>query len=232
MRINKYLADRGIATRRAADELIASGKVYINGRRAELGTQVGEEDQVEVRRASPATYHYYLFNKPEGVITHSPQPGEEDIIDVLPKELQALGLFPVGRLDKASHGLMLLTNDGRVTDRLLSPNHAHEKEYQVRTKLPLSAKFKERMEQGVSIEGYVTKHAKVRILGEQSFSIILTEGKKHQIRRMVVALGNEVRELKRIRILMLSLGTLPKGRARALSDTERAQLLRALGLGV
>ena len=232
MRLNKYLAHKGIATRRDADELIAQGKVQVNGKQAVVGMKVEKDDQVQVTRSKKKSLEriYVAYHKPRGVITHSPGAGEEDIVSVLPKAFQGLNLFPVGRLDKDSSGLIILTNDGRITDRLLHPDAVHEKEYQVKTKLPLRASFKQHMEAGVDIEGYMTKPAHVRIIGERSFSIVLTEGKKHQIRRMVVAMHNEVVELKRTRILSIRLGKLAPGDARALEGEELDGFLRALGL--
>ena len=233
MRINKYLAFHGHATRRGADDLIASGKVRINDRIARIGDKVEAKDTVTVTTSkSSRSYAYYAYHKPRGVITHSPQGSEKDIEHVLPKDLQKLGLFPVGRLDKASHGLIILTNDGRVTDRLLSPTYSHDKEYHVTTKLPLRKSFKEHMEVGVNIEGYQTKPTSVRILGDRSFLITLTEGKKHQIRRMVVTLHNEVTDLKRVRILGIRLGTLGVGQARAIEGEELQRFLASLNLPV
>lgn len=231
VRINKYLAERGYATRRGADELIQKGRVFINGKLAELGSKVGPDDVVEVKGDKKKTteYLYFAYNKPQGVITHSPGEDEEEIRDTLP-ELAAKGIFPVGRLDKDSHGLIILTNDGRITDRLLHPRHEHDKEYAVRTKLPLKGSFKTRMEEGVLIEGYQTKPAKIRITGERSFTIILTEGKKHQIRRMVVALKNEVTDLKRTRVMNVMLGNLRAGAVRPIEGKELDEFLTALGL--
>ncbi|HEY4489090.1 MAG TPA: pseudouridine synthase [Candidatus Paceibacterota bacterium] len=231
MRINKYLAEQGYATRRGADELIEKGKVFINGKPAELGSKVHEDDTVEVKTGKRKTgdYLYFAYNKPRGVITHSPGEDEQDVRDTLP-ELADKGVFPVGRLDKDSHGLIVVTNDGRITDRLLHPRHEHDKEYAVRTKLPLRKNFKARMEEGVLIEGYMTKPAKVSISGDHSFSVTLTEGKKHQIRRMVVALYNEVADLKRVRVLNVKLGKLKAGEARTIEGAELEEFLALLGL--
>jgi 23S rRNA pseudouridine2604 synthase len=231
MRINKYLAQLGHSTRRGADELIEKKRVTINGRIAELGDKVDEGDVVEVRASKkPTKYAYFAYNKPRGIITHSPGEGENDIRDTLPALVKQFGVFPIGRLDKDSHGLIILTNDGRITDRLLHPDAEHEKEYVVRTKFRLRDSFKEHMEQGVDIEGYQTKPAKVRILGEQSFSLTIREGKKHQIRRMVVALHNEVADLKRSRIMNIKLGSLNAGEYRVIEGEELQTLLKALGL--
>lgn len=231
MRINKYLSQKGYTTRRGADSLIERGQVHINGRKAVLGDKVEEDDEVTVKsRGNKKQYRYYAFNKPKGIVTHSAQGGDSDIEDAIQGTPELRGVFPVGRLDKDSHGLLILTDDGRVTDRLLNPDRAHEKEYTVRVKNKLRANFKERMEQGVDIEGYMTKPAKVRINGEFSFTITLTEGKKHQIRRMVAALFNEVDELKRMRVMNIRLGKLPSGSYRAIEGEELAEFLSLLGL--
>jgi 23S rRNA pseudouridine2604 synthase len=139
-------------------------------------------------------------------------------------------VFPVGRLDKDSHGLIILTNDGRVTDRLLSPTRDHEKEYRVQTKLKIGENFKSKMETGVNIEGYDTKSTKVELLNENNFRIVLTEGKKHQIRRMVVALFNEVQDLERTRVMNIQLGKLRDGAYRTIEGDELSSFLKALGL--
>ena len=153
MRINKYLALKGHSTRREADTLVSRKAVLINGRVAQVGDKVLESDAIEVRRNSrPKQYAYFAFNKPAGVDTHQEDTGAENIFDSLPAELKQLRLFPIGRLDKASHGLIILTNDGRITDRLLNPEYEHEKVYEVRTKQPIRATFKDHMEKGVLIE--------------------------------------------------------------------------------
>ena len=212
MRINKYLAQQKISTRRGADELIKNKKVFINAKLAELGSQVNEGDKVEVRGEEKKEYKYYAYNKPTGVETDSPKEG----------------LFPLGRLDKASHGLLILTNDGRITDSLLNPKYIHEKEYVVRTKEKLRSNFKAKMEAGVNIEGYQTQKCKVKILNENTFRVILTEGKKHQIRRMCSNLFQEVADLKRERIMNITLGKLaPKG-IREIKGEELKEFLKLL----
>ncbi len=226
MRINKYLALNRYSTRPGADDLIKAGKVFINGKRAVLGAKVMEHDTVEVRGAPQKSYTYIAYHKPIGVITHSPQLGEDDVQTAIGRS----DVFPVGRLDKGSHGLMLLTNDGRVTDRLLNPAFAHDKEYLVRTTDELPANFKRRMESGVNIEGYMTKPCKVHIIGERTFKVVLTEGKKHQIRRMCSALDQTVRDLKRIRILNIELGELPSGQYRPIQGAELERFLKSIGL--
>ncbi len=231
MRINKYLAMKGHATRRDADELVEKKKVYINERVATLGDKVSETDVVEVRgNARPKAYAYLAFNKPVEMDTHQEDTGTENILDSLPSDLKRLSLFPVGRLDKNSHGLIILTNDGRVTDRLLNPKYEHEKTYEVRTKQPLRTSFKENMEKGVNIEGYLTKPAKVEILDENRFRITITEGKTHQVRRMVVALFNEVGDLKRTSIMNIKMGPIKEGGYRVIEGKELEIFLTSLGL--
>jgi len=230
MRLNQYLAHKGHATRRGADELIEKGVVYVNGTKARLGDKVNEKDTVEVRVKRPRSYVYLAFHKPKGMDTHKEPTGTTDVISSLPSDLKRLKLFPVGRLDKNSRGLILLTNDGRVTDRLLNPEHEHEKVYEVMTKKPLRESAKEKLEQGVVIEGYRTKPAKVTILSENRFRIALTEGKSHQVRRMVVALFNEVADLKRTRIGNIAIEPLKPGEYRRLSGKELETFLDSLGL--
>lgn len=227
VRINKYLAWKKYETRRGADALVAAGSVFLNGRKAVLGDIVHEKDTVEVRQTKPPkTRVYYAYHKPKGIITHSPQGDEIDIATTIGRT----DIFPVGRLDKDSHGLLILTNDGRITERLLSPKEEHEKEYLVRTNEKLKSNFANRMQSGVSIEGYRTKPCVVRPLGDFQFSIVLTEGKKHQIRRMCAALGYTVADLKRIRILNVRLQGLPSGAFRPLEGTELERFLKALQL--
>ena len=225
MRINKYLADERYCTRRAADELIARGRVLINGAPAQLGALVQELDKVEVRFRAPR-HRYFAYHKPRGVITHSPQEDEEDIAALV----RMPGLFPIGRLDKDSYGLIILTDDGRITDPLLNPERAHEKEYEVVTRDALPSSFKRGMERGVDIGDCTTKPCRVEIRGERRFSITLTEGKKHQIRRMCGAFGASAIELKRVRIMNIQLGNLKPGELRAITGTELAAFLASLGM--
>lgn len=231
MRINKFLAKKGYSTRRGADELISDGKVFINGKQAKLGDKIFQNDKVEVKnQRNTKQYVYYAFHKPRGVITHSPQNDEEDIKTSISKNRKFENLFPVGRLDKDSSGLMILTNDGRITDRLLNPEYIHDKEYIVKTENKLRDSFKEHMEKGVKIEDYTTKPCTVRIINDNTFSIILTEGKKHQIRRMVSAMHNEVREIKRVRILNILLGNMKPGEIRQVTGSELKTFLGKIKL--
>lgn len=231
MRINQYLAKQGHATRRGADELVEKGFVFVNGVKAQLGDKVAETDTVEVKIKRPRSYVYLAFHKPKGMDTHKEPTSTSDVVGSLPADLKRLKLFPIGRLDKASRGLILLTNDGRITDRLLNPEYEHEKVYEVMTKQPLRESFKEKMERGIDIEGYLTKPAQVTLLSENRFRIVLTEGKSHQLRRMVVALHNEVSDLKRTKIMNIAIEPLKPGEYRRLSGKELATFLESLGLG-
>jgi len=231
MRINKYLAHKGYSTRRGADELIEKKKVFINGKIAKLGDKIRETDEVEVRGGKKASsYRYFAYHKPVGVITHSPGEDEEDIRERVEDIPELKGTFPIGRLDKASSGLIILTDDGRVTDRLLNPEYEHEKQYVVKTREKLRDSFKANMEAGVLIEDYHTKPCKVRKIAENVFDITLIEGKKHQIRRMVVALYNEVVSLKRTRVMNIELEKMAPGEFRAIKGAELEEFLSDLGL--
>lgn len=225
MRINKYLAHKNYCTRREADELIAAGKVLVNGKRANLGDKVKETDKVDVR-FRVKQHRYFAYNKPRGVITHSPEEDERDIRQSIP----LVGVFPIGRLDKDSKGLIILTDDGRITDKLLNPDYTHEKEYIVSTREELPSHFKAKMEAGVNIEGYVTKPATVTVLSPKKFSIVLTEGKKHQIRRMVAFFGLATSSLERVRIMNIRLSGLKEGEHRPILGQELARFLKSLGL--
>lgn len=230
MRINKYLAHKNITTRREADELIKAGEVKINGRKAVLGDKVFEKDKVEVGKKiqDMKNLAYLAFNKPAGIITHSPQGQEksiEDIISVLQK------VFPVGRLDKDSHGLIILTNDGRITDKLLNPDYYHEKEYVVKVDRTISPSFIEHMQNPMILgDGYKTRKCEVEKIDNFSFKIILTEGKKRQIRRMCEKLGRHVVDLKRIRIMNIELGSLSAGKYRKIEGKELKEFLYEIGV--
>ena len=227
VRINRYLALRGLTTRKAADGLIASGRVMVNGKPATLGMKVEADDQIEIKgevRTKP--YRYFLYYKPKGIITHSPVRGEKSIADIFPEK----GIFPIGRLDKASEGLIILTDDGRVTERLLHPRFVHEKEYEVivREEVPMNAK--ERLIAGVQSEGERLSAKQVTKTGRTTLTIVLVEGKKHHIRRMLDGLRLTVKELKRVRIMELRIGTLVPGEGRRLEREEEATFLTSLGL--
>ncbi len=226
IRINKYLANKGVCTRREADKIISSGKVFINDVKAVLGDKVKETDNVEVRNKTQKNYQYYAYNKPRGIITHSPQKGEKDILS----SIKIKNIFPIGRLDKDSEGLIILTNDGRITDRLLNSKYEHDKEYIVKTSIPIKQFQLSIMEGGMRLEGIETKPCKTKLLNENSFSIILTEGKKHQIRRMCDNLSIPIESLKRIRIMNIKLGDIKQNTYRKIDGIELKNFLNLLGL--
>lgn len=230
MRLNRYLALRGFATRRKADELIAAGLVRIDGRVATIGDRVEREDQEIVVGKEASLFQkdhvYYVYYKPRGIITHSPQGKEKSIGDIVPMK----GVFPVGRLDKDSEGLMILTSDGRVTERLLHPRFEHEKEYVVTIQEAWPREAKALLETGVVENGDRLTAKRFTSMGKNQASIILTEGKKHQIRRMLGSLGLTVTELRRVRIMGVHLGSLKPGEKRALAGKAKANFLHDLDL--
>jgi 23S rRNA pseudouridine2604 synthase len=229
MRINKYLATKDICSRREADELIKAGKIKINGKRAVLGDKVLEDDEVVVSKKNPKKLFYFAYNKPVGIITHSPQRDEKSIADVanFPQEV-----YPIGRLDKDSWGLIIMTNDGRITDKILNPEKNHQKEYAVKVNKVMSESFLGKMARGVMLDdGYKTKETKVQKINDGMFSIILTEGKKRQIRRMCTRLGYSVVDLKRTRIMSIEISGLKPGEFREIKGSELDIFLLELGIG-
>ncbi len=230
VRINKYLSDKKICSRRAADRLIESGKVFVNGKRAKLGQKIDpEKDKLIVKgeKNLKSQYKYYLYYKPIGIVSHKTSKGE---IEAREDAGLSSDFSPVGRLDKASEGLMLLTNDGRIVDRLLNPKYEHEKEYIVEVDKNLKMQAIKHIERGVKIETYKTKPAKAQKLATRKLRIILKEGKKHQIRRMLAALGYQVVNLKRVRIMNLKLSSLKPGQKVQLDGKVLNELLNSLGL--
>ncbi len=232
VRINKYIADRGIATRKYADEMIAAGLVTINGLKAKLGSIVQKDDIVKIaKEKNEKPKQYYAYYKPVGIVTSTPQKEEISIEKhaKLPK-----GVFPIGRLDKDSEGLIILTNDGRITDRLLNPRYDHDKEYKVDVDKSITDKFIKSMSSGVIIKleqgPYKTKVARIKRINSNSFSITISEGKKRQIRRMCEALGYKVIKLKRTRILDIKLDDLTPNTTRKIDGMEKKKLLDLLGL--
>ncbi|RJQ31021.1 rRNA pseudouridine synthase [Candidatus Parcubacteria bacterium] len=229
LRINKYLAANNYCSRREADDLISSGLIKINGRTAKLGDKVLEGDNVEVNSEANKTKQllYFAYNKPAGIVTHSAEreKGQKGISDIaaFPKSV-----FPVGRLDKASHGLIILTNDGRVTGKLLSPDKKAEKEYFVKVDKPLRPGFFAKAETGIDLGDFITKPCKIKQINERAFKIILTEGKKHQIRRMCEAFGYKTLELQRVRVMNVRLGNLKDGQWRQLEGKELREFLSKL----
>jgi len=230
IRINRYLYINNICSRREADRMIEKGQIYINNKKAVLGQKVEEGDEVTLSghaRKKVGNYIYYAVNKPRGIESHGVGTDSEDIISKL--ELSEK-VSVVGRLDKDSSGLLLLTNDGRIVDKMLNPKYDHQKEYVVKVDKDLKESFKRKMESGVDIEGYMTKPTKVTVTDKRLFRIILTEGKKHQIRRMLAALGYTTIKLKRVRIMNILLGKLKEGEYRKLTDAEKNTLLKSLDI--
>ena len=229
IRINKYLAHTGVASRREADELITKGKVTVNGTKATMGQAIEATDDVQIIGKTKAKT-YYAYYKGRGVITHSPGEGEVDIATRLAKDFGLTHVAPIGRLDKDSEGLMILSNDGRLTGPLLDPENGKEKEYDVQVDKNLSSMFRRTMEAGVDIEGYITKPAKLTAnpKNEKRFTLTITEGKKHQIRRMCAALGYQIQTLKRVRIMNIELGKLKPNQYRKIEGTELTSLLASL----
>jgi len=234
VRINKYLAHLNYSTRVGGDELIKKGLVSINGRKAVLGDKVNEGDEVVVKmKGDKKEYVYYAYNKSVGISTNH-DIASKDILQVTRFPVR---VFPVGRLDKDSHGLIIMTNDGRVTDRLLSPKYVHEKEYVVKVDKPFSDKFIELMSNGVHFDGFISKKCKVwraasakASASRSTFHIVLTEGKKRQIRRMCEALHHNVIDLKRIRIMNIELEKIPLGEFREIKGKELNEFLKLLNL--
>ena len=227
IRINKYLAEKKICSRREADELIKNGKIRINGKVAELGEMIQEADEVAVNGELKKLV-YLALNKPKGVVTHTGQEGETSISDTVKLDAD---VYPLGRLDKDSRGLILLTNDGRVTDKLLNPIYSHDKEYIVKVNKFIDENFENEMVGGVQISGgYKTKKCVFKKIDDFTFSIILIEGKNRQIRNMCKELGFGVVDLKRIRVMNIELGDLKQGRYRVISGEEKDKLLSDLGL--
>lgn len=230
MRLNKYLAQKGVSSRREADKLITSGKVKVNGRIAVLGDKVNSTDKIEVDQKTlaqkEAAYVYLAFNKPEGIVTN-PEAGQTSINDLVKYKTP---LTPIGRLDKESHGLIILTNDTRITGRLLESDNEHEKEYKVTVDKKLTPMFQKAITSGLKLEDFTAKPAKLTKINSEQFLLTITEGKKHQIRRMCAALGYQIKDLERVRIMNISLGNLRPGQIREIAGTEKVNFLKHLGL--
>jgi len=218
--INKYISDSGMCSRREADRLIEQGRVQINGKRAVLGQRVTEMDEVVVdsQRIKPKTNRVYMaFNKPIGVTTTTDPKDPTNIVQFIDYHER---LFPIGRLDKDSEGLIFLTNDGNIVNKILRSGNAHEKEYIVKVHKSIQPDFIEKMSTGVPILGTRTLPCPVQQLGKSTFRITLVQGMNRQIRRMCEVLGYKVTELKRVRIMDIQLGDLKTGRWRILTPAE------------
>lgn len=228
MRINKYISEAGKASRRGADKLITEGRVTVNGKKVTTGSQVNPGDDVRVdgNPIRVARNHVYLaLNKPVGITSTTEKGVKGNIVDLVNHPLR---VFNIGRLDKDSEGLILLTNDGDIVNEILRSENRHEKEYIVSVDKPISPEFVKKMSEGVKILGTKTLPCTVEPLSKFDFRIILTQGLNRQIRRMCEVLGYEVYRLQRIRIMNIQLGNLPPGQWRDLSKKEKTQLFRDL----
>ncbi|VEL97098.1 ribosomal large subunit pseudouridine synthase F [Alteromonas sp. 76-1] len=231
-RLNKYISDTGLCSRREADKLIEQNRVTINDKLPELGTKVAQGDKVKVDgklvkavAEDKSDRIYLVYNKPIGITCTTERHVKGNIIDAIKHKQR---IFPVGRLDKPSEGLIILTSDGDIVNKILRAENAHDKEYEVTVNQPISERFVQKMARGVPILGTVTKPCKVNARGKFQFSIILTQGLNRQIRRMCEFLGYEVTKLKRTRIMHLELGNLKPGQWRNLTEKELNQLNNAV----
>ena len=225
-RINKYLSEVGYCSRRVADRLIEEGKVTINGKIPEMGAKVEEGDQVEIEgkkieKSSTEKNIYLAFNKPLGIVcTTDRRIEKENIVDFIKYPSR---IFPIGRLDKLSEGLIFLTNDGDIVNKILRARNNHEKEYIVSVNRTIDREFIQKMRNGVEILNTITKNCSVEKLGPKKFKIILTQGLNRQIRRMCQTLGYRVKSLKRVRIMNIKLDV-PTGKYREFTKEELLEL--------
>ena len=227
-RLNKFIADSGYCSRREADRLISEGRVLIDGRVGVLGDRVLPGMQVVVDHhplSGQGEKVYLLLNKPVGIVCTADPREPMNVVDYLSYPTR---IFPVGRLDKDSEGLLLLTSDGEIVNRLLRAAGGHEKEYEVTVDRPVTPDFIRGMSAGVPILDTVTLPCKIRRTGERSFTIVIVQGLNRQIRRMCEYFGYNVRSLKRVRIMNLRLGSFRPGQWRELTDDELNELLRRL----
>ncbi len=232
VRLQKFLSSAGVCSRRQGEEYIKKGYVKVNGEVViELGTKVDPtRDRIEIDRElikEAQNRVYIVLNKPKGYVTSCKQPDDKIVLDLIdiPERI-----FPVGRLDKASTGLLILTNDGLLHHRISHPSHDHEKEYEVVLAKPIPNGALKKMEKGLPMMGTKTRSAKIEKISPTRFRIVLKEGKNKQIRRMVRKVGNRVLRLKRIRISNIRLGTLAEGRWRYLTEKEKKGLIKRLGI--
>jgi 23S rRNA pseudouridine2604 synthase len=227
--LNKFISSTGICSRREADRMIEAGRVQLNGTTARKGNRVNPGDEVLLDgaplKAKPKAV-YLALHKPPGITCTTDRKDKSNIIDFLnyPERI-----FHIGRLDKASTGLIFLTNDGDIVNEILREQNEHEKEYIVTVNKPINPSFVRRMSEGIPILGTVTKKCQVEKIGRQAFRIVLTQGLNRQIRRMCDYLGYDVVTLKRVRIMNVHLGGLKPGQWRYLTDEELKELRRHLG---
>ena len=230
MRLQKFISSAGVCSRRKAEAFIMAGRVKVNGQTVTaLGVKVDpDQDAVEIDGKvvrSLVAPVYIALNKPKGYVSSCDHKGEKIVLDLLDT---AVRVYPVGRLDKDSTGLLLLTNDGHLHHRLSHPSFAHEKEYEVSVTAPLTAGAMRKLAQGLPLMGKRTRPARLKRISPRRFRIVLQEGKNRQIRRMVRKVGSHVSELKRIRMANIRLGNLPSGAWRYLTQKERNNLFEML----
>lgn len=228
MRINKFLAEAGITSRRGADKWIEDGRVQINGELATIGSKVEEGDEVfvdgkKIERQEQLVY--IALNKPVGITSTTERHIEGNVVDFINHPLR---IFHIGRLDKDSDGLLLMTNDGDIVNEILRAENHHEKEYVVQVDKPITDEFLRKMSSGVPILDTVTLPCRVERVSKYVFKIILEQGLNRQIRRMCSALGYSVKRLQRIRIMNIKLGNLKVGQWRDLTEKERTELFKLL----
>jgi len=224
-RLNKAISETGFCSRREADRLIETGKVKVNGVVAGLGVQVTEKDEIQIdgKIITRQVENIYLaFHKPVGITCTTDTSIKGNIISFInyPERI-----FPVGRLDKPSEGLIFMTNDGDIVNKILRSKNNHEKEYMVTVNKKISAQFLKRMRSGVPVLDTVTKKCRVKKINDFTFNIVLTQGLNRQIRRMCEYLGYEVKKLKRVRIMNISLGDLKPGKYRSFTKKELQEIL-------
>ncbi|MBQ4474326.1 MAG: pseudouridine synthase [Lachnospiraceae bacterium] len=227
-RLNKYLSAAGVCSRREADRLVELGFVTIDGHVAEVGEKVlpGQTVCVRGKKVEAEEPEVLLaYYKPRGIVCTAKRSIHDNIIDAIGYPVR---IYPVGRLDRDSEGLILMTNQGDLTEKIVHARYCHEKEYLVRVDRPVTEEFLRRMAGGVPILDTVTRPCEVTGMGKYTFSIVLTQGLNRQIRRMCEALGYRVRELKRIRVINIRLGNLMPGEYREITGEEKAALLAAL----
>ena len=232
IRINKFLSDAGVCSRREADRLTEEGRVTVNGETASTGMKISPEDRICID-GKPVTIQkkkiLLLFNKPRGIVCSTKQQREEmTVTEYLDYPVR---IYPVGRLDKESQGLLLLTNEGSLVNRIMKAGNYHEKEYQVTVNRPVTPEFIRGMSGGVPILDTVTRPCQVIKTGKNSFRIILTQGLNRQIRRMCEYFGYKVVTLKRVRIMNLTLDGLEEGKYREITPAERKKLEEMLSSG-
>ena len=230
VRINKYLSEAGVCSRRGADRLIEEGRVSVNGTLAFLGSVVKNSDEVRLdgELVSKKTDKILIaFNKPIGIVCTTADPKSKDV-NIIEYINYPERIFPVGRLDKDSEGLILLSNDGDLSNKIMKARNFHEKEYEVEVDKPFDDEFLKRMSEGVPILDTVTRKCTLKRTGKTSFNIILTQGLNRQIRRMCEYFGYKVVRLKRIRIMNIKLGNLKSGTYRNITDKEYEELIKGL----